>query len=93
MQQGGGVVGYACGAGTMDSSWTLSREGQLTGTGQHFFGGGPVPAGGGAPHPAMYSGQVDGNIMVLTVKLTDLDQLLGPFRMTRGGAVVANMCV
>lgn len=89
----GGAVGYTCGAGTIDSAWTVSQKGQFSATGGHFFGGGPVPPGGGTAHPAVYSGQVDGNTMILTVKLTDLNQVLGPFRLVRGGAVVSNMCV
>ena len=89
----GGVVTYLCGSGTMDSSWTLSRDGQLAGTGVHFFGGGPIPPGGQPPHPARYSARIDGNTMMLTVTVTDLGQTLGPFRMVRGGAVVSEMCV
>jgi hypothetical protein len=89
----GGVLTYACGAGTMDSAWTLSPDGQLTGTGQHFFGGGPVPSQGRPPHPATYSGRIEGDVLTLTVTLTDLGQTLGPFRLLRGGPKMQEMCV
>jgi len=89
----GGQVAYACGAGTIDSAWTISRAGQFAASGQHFFGGGPVPPQGRPPHPAHYSGQVQGNDLTLTVTLTDLNQTLGPFHLVRGGPAVVEQCV
>jgi len=89
----GGMLSYACGAGTMDPAWDLSRDGRLTATGQHFFGGGPVPVAGRPPHPARYAGRIDGDSLVLTVTLTDLGQTLGPFRLVRGGPRVQELCV
>jgi len=89
----GGQVSYACGSGTIDSAWTLSRAGQFVGSGQHFFGGGPVPPQGRSPHPARYIGQVQGDQLTLTVTLTDLSQTLGPFHLVRGGPTVVELCV
>jgi hypothetical protein len=89
----GGTLSYACGAGTVDSAWTLSDAGQFVASGQHFFGGGPVPPQGHPPHPARYSGQVQGDVLTLTVTLSDLDQSLGPFRLVRGGPTVVELCV
>jgi len=89
----GGTLSYPCGAGTIDSTWTLSRDGQFTGTGQHFFGGGPEPIEGRPPHPALYAGHIDRNTLVLTVTLTDLGQTMGPFRLLRGGPLVQEQCV
>lgn len=80
----GGSLSYACGAGTIDSGWTITRDGRLTGTGQHFFGGGPVPPQGRPPHPATYVGRLTEDRLRLTVTLTDLQQTLGPFDMVRG---------
>ena len=93
LSRAGGTLSYACGTGTMDSAWVLSRDGRLTATGQHFFGGGPVPPAGRPPHPARYSGSVEGNTLVLTVTVTDLGQTLGPFRLARGGARVQEVCL
>jgi len=93
LARSGGVLGYSCGSGTMDATWTVSADGHLTGTGQHFFGGGPLPSGGRAPHPATYAGTIDGRVLVLTVTLTDLKQTLGPFSMVRGGPPVSEICL
>jgi hypothetical protein len=93
LSRAGGALSYVCGAGTMDATWVLSRDGRLTGTGQHYLGGGPVPIGGRPPHPAVYSGVIEGNTLILTVTLTDLGQTLGPFTLVRGGPLVQEMCV
>lgn len=92
LSRSGGVLTYQCGAGTIDPGWTLSREGHLTGTGQHFFGGGPVPPQGRVPHPAQYAGGVSGSAMFLTVTVTDVGQTLGPFILLRGGPEVHELC-
>jgi hypothetical protein len=89
----GGELSYACGAGTVDAGWTLSREGQFVASGEHFFGGGPVPPQGRPPHPARYSGRVQGDDFTLTVTLTDLKQTLGPFHLVRGGPSVFEQCL
>lgn len=88
----GGSLAYTCGAGTIDSAWTLNAAGQFHGSGQHFFGGGPVPPQGHPPHPARYTGQLDGGIFTLTVTLSDLNQILGPFQLVRGGPPVQELC-
>jgi hypothetical protein len=93
LSRSGGTLSYTCGAGTIDSAWTISMDGKLAGTGQHFFGGGPVPPEGRPPHPALYSGRIEGNTLVLTVTVTDLAQTLGPFRLVRGGPVVQEQCL
>ena len=89
----GGTLAYPCGAGTIDSAWTLGADGQFSATGQHFFGGGPMPVQGRPPHPARYAGIVNGNQLILTVTLTDIDQELGPFYLVRGGPPVPEQCV
>ena len=89
----GGTVSYPCGAGTIDSTWSLSGAGTFVATGQHFFGGGPVPVGGPPAHPARYTGEVQGNDFTLTVTLTDLNEILGPFHLVRGGPAVQERCL
>jgi hypothetical protein len=93
LTRSGGTLSYACGAGTIDSAWTLTRDGRFAATGQHFFGGGPVPPQGHPPHPARYSGQMRDADLVLTITLTDLGQTLGPYRLTRGGPEVFEQCL
>ncbi len=89
----GGAITYPCGAGTIDPAWTLSGDGTFSASGEHFFGGGPVPIGGAMPHPAHYTGQVAGDVLTLSVTLLDLNETLGPFRLVRGGPPVHEMCV
>jgi len=89
----GGTLTYPCGAGTIDSTWTLSADGAFSATGNHYFGGGPVPAGGGTPHPARYAGQVNNYVLTLTVTLSDLNETLGPFTLVRGGPPVRELCL
>jgi hypothetical protein len=89
----GGEITYLCGAGTIDSGWSLSAGGAFAGTGEHSAGGGPVPPEGRPATPARYAGQVDGSVFTLTVTLTDLDQTLGPYRLVRGGPVVQEICL
>jgi hypothetical protein len=92
LTRAGGTLSYPCGAGTIDSGWTLSQSGRFSGTGQHYFGGGPVPPEGHTPHPAVYDGRVEDVRLRLTVTLTDLGQVLGPFELVRGGPPVAEVC-
>ncbi len=87
-----GSVAYPCGVGIIDSAWTLDNEGKFAATGQHFFGGGPIPPEGRAPHPVQYSGVIVGAHLILTVTVTDLNQTLGPFRMVRNGPPVYELC-
>jgi hypothetical protein len=89
----GGTVAYLCGIGTIHSGWTITNGGQFAASGRHYFGGGPVPPGGTTPHPAHYSGQVDGQSLTMTVLVTDLKQTLGPFHLIRGGPAVHELCV
>jgi len=93
MTRSGGDLSYACGAGTIDATWTLSSDGHFAGTGEHFFGGGPLPVQGRPPHPALYAGNVDGDTLTLSVTVTDLGQTLRPFTLMRGGPAVVERCV
>lgn len=88
----GGTVQYLCGAGTIDPGWRLSGDGTFAATGQHYFGGGPVPIGGRPPHPAEYSGQIVGAVFTLTVTVTDVPATLGPFQLVRDGPIVSELC-
>ncbi len=93
LEPSGGTLSYQCGAGTIDSAWSLASGGRFTASGRHYFGGGPLPPEGRPPHPARYTGQIEGRVLTLTVVLTDLGQTLGPFRLIRGGPVVDEICV
>lgn len=89
----GGDLTYQCGTGTIAPGWSLAADGTFSATGEHFYGGGPMPSGGGTPHPATYTGHVDGDHMTLTVTVTDTDTVLGPYELVRDGPTVSEMCV
>jgi hypothetical protein len=93
LARSGGSLTYPCGAGTIDSTWTLTRDGRFDGTGQHFFGGGPIPPQGHPPHPARYAGQLHGSRFTFTVTLLDVPETLGPFHLIRGGPPMSEQCV
>ena len=93
LDRSGGELNYLCGNGTVDSTWTLSKSGAFAASGAHFFGGGPDPVQGRPAHPARYSGQVNGDLLTLTVTVLDLNEKLGPFTLVRGGPPVHEMCV
>lgn len=93
LQRSGGTVSYQCGAGTVDSAWTIGADGDWLATGQHYFGGGPDPVGGRPPHPARYDGHLTGAGLDFTVTLPDLEQTLGPYHLTRNGPAVSQVCL
>lgn len=86
LEEAGGSLEYDCAHGTVDPGWTLTDEGEFSGTGEHFIEhGGPVREGEVIPpRPASYSGTVDGDRMDLTVTLTDSAQILGTYELERG---------
>ena len=79
--------------GTIDSGWTIGGGGRFLATGQHFFGGGPLPPEGRPPHPARYLGHVSGAVLTMTVIVTDTPDTLRPFHLTRGGPTVMEQCL
>ena len=87
LEEAGGTLEYDCAHGTVDPGWTLTDEGEFSGTGEHFIEhGGPVQEGEVIPpRPASYSGTVDGDRMDLTVTLTDSAQIVGTYKLERGG--------
>ena len=80
------TLSYNCGSGTMNLPADIADDGRFEATGEHIRGGGAAPRAGDVPdrHPAHYAGHVRGDVMTLTVLLTDVDQTLGTFQLTRG---------
>jgi hypothetical protein len=82
----GGTLEYDCAHGTVDQPFVTDSAGrfQLAGTHTREHGG-PI-RGDEKPdkHPARYTGAVDGDTMTLTVTLTDSNEVLGNFTLTRG---------
>lgn len=77
----GGRLEYDCARGTIDQPIRLDRKGRFSVTGRHTFeGGGPITKDEKSHrHRALYTGQIVGKKMVITVTLTDTKQPVGTF--------------
>jgi hypothetical protein len=77
---------FDCANGDIPGPFTADARGQfdLAGTFVQEHGG-PIQQ---APdsHPAMYSGSVSSMAMVLTVRLSDSNEMIGPFNLVRGSS-------
>jgi hypothetical protein len=75
-----------CAHGTIDQPMRVDRKGHFNVTGTHIReGGGPITKGERLDrHPALYTGQVAGNKMVITITLTDTKQRLDTFTLFYG---------
>ena len=64
----------------------VDADGRFESTGEHIRGRGAAPRPGELPdrHPAHYAGRIRGDVMTLTVLLTDIDQTVGTFEVGRG---------
>ena len=82
----GGTLEYDCAAGTIDQPIVASVDGNFVALGTHSPGhGGPIMQGEvPVRRPARYNGWTDGEAMTLKVTLTDSNETLGTFRLTRG---------
>jgi hypothetical protein len=77
---------FDCAHGDVGTALVLDRHGRFTETGtfvrEH---GGPIREGEVPDsHPASYAGTVTANTIVLTVRLTDVAETIGPFTLTYG---------
>ncbi len=89
----GGALQLPCAGGKIDSAWTLTSEGRFAAGGTYFIEAGPVPAGGPAPHPAHYVGEVAGDHLTLTITVPDLGETVGPLDLVRNGPPVRLLCL
>ena len=82
----GGTVEYDCATGRITQPLVAGADGQFLATGTHTPGhGGPALPDETLPErPARYSGHVSGDLLTLTVVMTDSNQTVGTFDLTRG---------
>jgi hypothetical protein len=82
----GAAIEYDCAHGTIDEPLVADRDGRFTLSGTHVREhGGPIRQDEQPDrHPARYEGRLTGETMRLTVTLTDLQQVIGTFTLTRG---------
>ncbi len=80
------AIEYDCAHGTIDHPLVLDRRGRFNVTGTHVREhGGPIRRDE-TPNelPARYTGWTDGKQMKLTVRLSDTNEVIGTFTLTRG---------
>lgn len=87
----GADISYACAHGSINERLMLDGNGRFEALGTHVNES-PGPLREDRPpdsHPARYTGRVEGQMMTLTVTLTDTKQEVGTFTLTygRGGRV------
>jgi hypothetical protein len=80
-----GTMEYDCAAGRITEPLRPGSDGRFVATGTHTPGhGGPVRIDEVLPRrPARYSGRIDGDLLELTVVMTDSNVTVGTFQMTR----------
>jgi hypothetical protein len=82
------TIEYDCANGTIDGPFTIDSKGRFSWRGTHNREhGGPIRMDE-KPHgrPAIYSGSVKGDIMTLTVKFADTNEVLDTFTLKRGSS-------
>jgi len=91
----GGTLEYDCAHGTIDQPFVIDSAGrfQLAGTHTREHGGPIRRDEKPDKHPARYTGSVNGDRMTLTVTLTDTNEALGTFTLTRGRMARVFKCV
>jgi len=83
-----GTLEYDCAHGTIDEPFVVDSAGRFVLTGTHTREhGGPIRRDEKPDdHPARYTGATDGKKMTLSVTLTDSNESVGTFTLTRGRA-------
>jgi hypothetical protein len=84
----GGSLEYDCAHGTIDQPLVADSSGRFDLAGTHTREhGGPIREGEKAEtHPARFVGTANGRTMALTVTITDSNENVGKFTLTRGEA-------
>ena len=90
-----GTMEYDCAAGRITDPLRPGSDGRFVATGTHTPGhGGPVRIDEVLPRrPARYSGRVDGDLLTLTVVMTDSNVTVGTFQLTRGRSPLVFKCL
>lgn len=82
------TIDYDCANGTIDGPLTFDSKGRFSWRGTHRREGpGPVRVETESDgQPTIYTGSVKGDVMILTVKLADSNQIVNTYTLKRGGA-------
>jgi hypothetical protein len=81
----GGEIEFDCAHGELKEPLKRNEQGHFDVAGSFVKEGGPTRSDGSeGGRPARYSGRVEGDKMTLTVTLTDSNEKLDEFTLTRG---------
>ena len=83
-------VHIACTLGNARGPIRLDSYGRFEATGTYNVDAYPVDRG--IVHPARFSGELDGQVLTLSVTLTDTGQQLGPVKLTKGKEPKMGQC-
>jgi hypothetical protein len=91
----GGQLEYDCASGWIDGPLLTDAAGGFTAGGYHSPGhGGPERQGYEPPRlPAVYSGQIVGDVMTLTVKVPSTGIQIGPLTLRRDAQPMLMRCL
>lgn len=91
----GGTMEYDCAAGHITEPLRPGSDGQFVALGTHTPGhGGPVNVDEVLlSRPARYTGRVDGDLLSLTVVMTDSNVTVGTFELARGRSPYVIKCL
>ncbi len=83
--EAGAEIDYDCAHGRITEKIVLDRNGKFTVKGVHVRErGGPVRLGQENEQAASYEASINGDTMTLTVTLTESNEVVGTFTLTRG---------
>jgi len=90
-----GTLEYDCAVGRVTEALRPGADGRFVASGTHTPGhGGPARIDEVLlRRPARYTGRVDGDLLELTVVMTDSNAVVGTFQMTRGRSAHVVKCL
>jgi hypothetical protein len=81
----GAEVNYDCAHGMINGKIVPDRNGKFVSKGSHTRErGGPVQEGSSNGQPATYRGSIDREVMTMVVTLSETNESIGTFTLTRG---------
>jgi len=91
----GASLEFDCAIGTICKPLVVRADGTIEVRGTYTRApGGPARVGDEPDiHPAMYAGHLEGDVLTLTVTLTDIGIEVGPYTLLRDGHAVLYLCV